>query len=167
MKPDKAGPEEKKFIVYIGEFDKYDENKEPICRNHNCRNKICKPFRKYCSKKCNKEFTKWYDSNFYWRKVRNSVLRRDNFTCQECGIRLRNKKKRFGKISQNWLECDHLIPKSSYYDFGYRFDSLENKVKTTMEFFHNKDNLRTLCYMCHKEITMAHRKQKWSTNTKE
>ncbi len=47
-----------KFIVYINEFDKYDENNEPICRNLNCNSKVCKPFRKYCSKKCNKEFFK-------------------------------------------------------------------------------------------------------------
>ncbi|MBA3976658.1 MAG: hypothetical protein H0X50_00490 [Nitrosopumilus sp.] len=148
-----------KFIVYINEFDKYDENSEPLCRNLNCNNKVCKPFRKYCSKKCNNEFNKWYNSNFYWRKVRNSVLKRDDFTCQICGIKL-HKKKRFNKTKQNWLECDHLVAKSHYYSFGYRFDSLENKVKTVMEFFHNKDNLRTLCYICHKEITIAHRKQK-------
>ncbi len=165
MKSDKIGPTNK-YIVYIKEFDKYDENSEPLCRNLNCNNKVCKPYRKYCSKKCNKEFTKWYNSNFYWRKVRNSVLKRDNFTCQVCGIKL-HKKKRFNKLVQNWLECDHLIPKSHYYSFGYRFDSLENKVKTVLEFFHNKDNLRTLCYTCHKEITIAHRKQKGLVSSTE
>ena len=148
-----------KNIVYIGEFDKYDITGKARCRNTGCNNLIRPPFRKYCSKKCNKEFNKWYNSNFYWRKVRNSVLKRDDFTCQICGIKLL-KKKRFNKTIHNWLECDHLVPKSLYYSLGYKFDSLENKVKTVMEFFHNKDNLRTLCYLCHKEITIAHRKQK-------
>ena len=57
-----------KFIVYINEFDKFDEKNEPICRNIDCKNKVCKPYRKYCSKKCNKEFSRWYNSNFYWRR---------------------------------------------------------------------------------------------------
>jgi 5-methylcytosine-specific restriction endonuclease McrA len=148
-----------KFIVYINEFDKYDENNEPICRNLNCTRRVCKPFRKYCSKKCNKDFSKWYNSNFYWSKVRNSVLKRDNFTCQICEIKL-HKKKRYNKVMKNWLECDHIIPKSYYYNFGYRFDTLENKIKTILEFYHNKDNLRTLCYKCHKEVTIKHKKTK-------
>jgi 5-methylcytosine-specific restriction endonuclease McrA len=148
-----------KFIVYINEFDKYDENNEPICRNLNCNRRVCKPFRKYCSKKCNKDFSKWYNSNFYWSKVRNSVLKRDNFTCQICEIKL-HKKKRYNKVMKNWLECDHIIPKSYYYNFGYRFDTLENKIKTILEFYHNKDNLRTLCYKCHKEVTIKHKKTK-------
>jgi 5-methylcytosine-specific restriction endonuclease McrA len=36
---------------------------------------------------------------------------------------------------------------------GYRFDSLENKVRTITEFLHNHDNLRTLCKECHKRVT--------------
>lgn len=150
-----------KFIVYINEFDKYDEKNESLCRNINCKNKISKPFRKYCSKRCNIEFTRWYNANFYWRRVRNSVLKRDNFTCQICEIKL-HKKKRYNKPKKNWLECDHIIPKSYYYSFGYRFDTLENKVKTILEFLHNKDNLRTLCYKCHREVTTRSLKQKKS-----
>ena len=149
------------FIVYINEFDKYNEINEPICRNLNCNNRVCKPFRKYCSKKCCKEFSRWYNSNFYWSRVRNSVLKRDDFTCQICEIKL-HKKKRYNKVKKNWLECDHIVPKSYYYSFGYRFDTLENKIKTILEFFHNKDNLRTLCYNCHKKVTINHRKQKGS-----
>jgi 5-methylcytosine-specific restriction endonuclease McrA len=148
-----------RFIVYINEFDKFNENNEPICRNIDCINKVCKPFRKYCSKKCNKAFSRWYNSNFYWSRVRSKVLKRDNFTCQICEIKL-DKKKRYNKLKKNWLECDHIVPKSYYYNFGYRFDTLENKIKTILEFFHNKDNLRTLCYNCHKEVTIKNRKQR-------
>ncbi|MBA3751059.1 MAG: hypothetical protein H0X03_09265 [Nitrosopumilus sp.] len=149
----------KKFIVYINEFDKFDENNEPVCRNNECIKKVCKPFRKYCSKKCSKEFSKWYNSNFYWSRVRSSVFKRDDFTCQICEIKL-HKRKRYNKLKQNWLECDHIVPKVYYYDFGYRFDTLENKIKTIIEFFHNKDNLRTLCYNCHKQVTLNNKRQK-------
>ena len=148
-----------RFIVYIKEFDKYDENNEPLCRNLNCISKVCKPYRKYCSKTCSKEFSRWYNTNFYWSRVRSKILKRDDFTCQICDITL-HKKKRYNKLKKNWLECDHIVPKSYYYDFGYRFDTLENKIKTTLEFFHNKDNLRTVCYKCHKEITLNHKKPK-------
>jgi 5-methylcytosine-specific restriction endonuclease McrA len=154
-------PKNQKFIVYINEFDKFDVNNEPICRNIDCKNKVCKPYRKYCSKKCNREFLRWYYSNFYWRRVRNSVLKRDDFTCQICQITL-HKKKRYNKLKKNWLECDHIIPKFYYHSFGYRFDTLENRIKTTLEFLHNKDNLRTLCYRCHREVTIKNIKQKKS-----
>ncbi len=149
-----------RFIVYIGEFDKYDENGDALCRNANCINKVNKPYRKYCSKKCNKEFSRWYLTNFYWSRVRSNVLKRDNFTCQLCGIKLQ-KRKRYNK-TQNWLECDHIVPKSYYLHLGYRFDTLENKVKTMLEFIHNKDNLRTVCYNCHKQVTVNDRKKRLS-----
>ncbi len=159
IKGKKSSAKAEKFILYIKEFDKFDENGSPVCRNNNCSNKVCKPFRKYCSKKCSKEFSKWYNSNFYWRNIRNSVLKRDDYTCQICGIKL-HKKKRFNKNKKNWLECDHIIPKSYFPYLGYSFDSFENKVKTMLEFLHNKNNLRTLCFICHKQVTANYRKHK-------
>jgi 5-methylcytosine-specific restriction endonuclease McrA len=145
-------PKISNFIVYIHEFDKFDESGNQKCRNHNCMKSVCKPFRKYCSKKCSIQFTKWYNANFYWRNIRNQVLKRDNYTCQICGIVL-HRKKRFNKPLKNWLECDHIIPKSYYYHLGYQFDTLDNKVKTILEFIHNGNNLRTLCYKCHKNLS--------------
>jgi len=148
-----------KFIVYINEFDRIDGEGNLKCRNNNCENLVCKPFRKYCSRKCSKDFTKWYNKNFYWRNIRNSILRRDDYTCQICGLKL-NKKKRHNKKIENWLECDHIIPKSYYSFLGYNFDTLENKVRTVLEFLHNENNLRTLCYQCHKEVTVNNFKTK-------
>ncbi|VFJ12549.1 HNH endonuclease [Candidatus Nitrosocosmicus franklandus] len=142
------------FIVYIREFDKIDEQGIQRCRNLKCMEPVCKPFKKYCSRKCSKEFTRWYNSNFYWRNVRNRVLRRDNFTCQICGIQLDRRKKK-NKSQKNWLECDHIIPKSYYYHLGYQFDTLDNKVRTILEFIHNGNNLRTLCYKCHKKQSVT------------
>ena len=147
------------LIVYINEFDRLDEDGTQKCRNKGCENFVCKPFRRYCSKKCSVEFTRWYNKNFYWRNVRNSILKRDNYTCQICGLKL-NKKKRHNKVIGNWLECDHIIPKSYYTFLGYNFDTLENKVKTVLEFLHNDNNLRTLCYKCHRKITLDNHRTK-------
>ncbi|ALI36809.1 hypothetical protein NMY3_02618 [Candidatus Nitrosocosmicus oleophilus] len=148
-----------RLVVYINEFDRLDEEGNQKCRNNNCEKFVCKPFRKYCSRKCSVEFTRWYNKNFYWRNIRNSILKRDNYTCQICGLKL-NKKKRHNKKIENWLECDHIIPKSYYTFLGYNFDTLENKVKTVLEFLHNDKNLRTLCYKCHKEVTLNNFKTK-------
>lgn len=142
------------FVVYIREFDKIDEHGIQRCRNHDCMEPVCKPFKKYCSKKCCKQFTKWYNSNFYWRNVRNRVLKRDNYTCQICRVQL-HKRKRYNKSLKNWLECDHIIPKSYFYHLGYQFDTLDNKIKTILEFVHNGNNLRTLCNRCHKKLSLT------------
>ncbi len=148
-----------RLIVYINEFDRLDEEGNQKCRNNDCGNLVCKPFRKYCSRKCSVEFTRWYNKNFYWRNIRNNILKRDNYTCQICGLKL-NKKKRHNKKIANWLECDHIIPKSYYTFLGYNFDTLEDKIKTVLEFLHNENNLRTLCYKCHKEVTVNNYKSK-------
>jgi 5-methylcytosine-specific restriction endonuclease McrA len=148
-----------RLIIYINEFDKFDEEGNQKCRNNDCKNLVCKPFRKYCCKKCSVEFTRWYNRNFYWRNIRNYILKRDNYTCQICGLKL-NKRKRHNKKIENWLECDHIIPKSYYTFLGYNFDTLENKIKTVLEFLHNENNLRTLCYKCHKEVTVNNFKSK-------
>ena len=61
-----------KMIVYIGEFDKFDGNGKLLCRNSSCVNYPKFPYRKYCSKKCNKDFEHWYYHNFYWERVRSA-----------------------------------------------------------------------------------------------
>ncbi len=148
-----------RLIVYINEFDRINNEGKQKCRNNDCENLVCKPFRKYCSRKCSVEFTRWYNKNFYWRNIRNSILKRDNYTCQICGLKL-NKRKKHNKKIENWLECDHIIPKSYYTFLGYNFDTLENKIKTVLEFLHNDNNLRTVCYKCHKKVTLNNFKTK-------
>src|SRR6476469_10216528 len=141
-----------KNIVYIGEFDKYDITRKAKCRNTGCNNLIRPPFRKYCSIKSNRQFERWYYHNFYWDRVRSDIFKRDNYTCQICSKRYPYTfRKKFAR--SRGLECDHIVPRSLYEKLGYRFDSLENKVKTIIEFLHNHDKLRTLCRECHKKVT--------------
>src|SRR5215211_1652155 len=114
-----------KKIVYIQEFDKYDKNGKLLCRNINCNKYPQSPYRKYCSKKCNKEFRHWYYHNFFWERIRSDVFKRDNYTCQIC------------------------------------------KNKTTLEFFHNHNNLRTLCQDCHRQVTSKYLSSKFQVKKKQ
>ncbi|TLX66983.1 MAG: HNH endonuclease [Thaumarchaeota archaeon] len=139
-------------IVYIREFDKFDSMGNSICRNTGCQNLVKYPFRKYCSKGCSKQFEKWYYHNFYWERVRSDIFKRDNYTCQICRKKYPyTYRKKFARSKR--LECDHIIPRSLYKELGFRFDSLDNKIKTITEFLHSHDNLRTLCKECHKGVT--------------
>jgi len=141
-----------KFIVYIQEFDKYDDNGKLLCRNPSCNSYPKLPYKKYCSKTCNKEFEHWYYHNFYWDRIRSDIFKRDNYSCQICKRRFPyTYRRRFAR--SNKLECDHIVPRSLYKQLGYQFDTLENKINVILEFFHNPDNLRTLCYTCHKSVT--------------
>ena len=87
-----------KLIVYINEFDRINKEGKQKCRNNDCENLVCKPFRKYCSRKCSMEFTRWYNKNFYWRNIRNSILKRDDYTCQICRLKLNKKKDTIRKL---------------------------------------------------------------------
>src|SRR5437867_4142712 len=113
-------------IVYIREFDKFDSMGNTICRNTGCQNLIKYPFRKYCSKECNKQFEKWYYHNFYWDRVRSDIFKRDNFTCQICRKKYPYTFRRKFARSRG-LECDHIVPRSLYkklvvlYFFFYLF----------------------------------------------
>ena len=141
-----------KMIVYIREFDKHDDNGKLLCRNTKCTNHPVLPYKKYCSKKCNQEFRRWYYHNFFWDRVRSDIFRRDEYTCQICKRAYRYNYRRKFVRSAN-LECDHIIPRSMYQRLGYKYDTLENKIKVTVEFFHNHNNLRTVCRECHKQVT--------------
>ena len=67
------------------------------------------------------------DDKFYWRKewhiARAHVLRRDNWTCKNCG--------HYGKHEKNKLRVDHIYPR-----------------KTHPELELVESNLRTLCSVC-------------------
>jgi 5-methylcytosine-specific restriction endonuclease McrA len=133
-----------KMIVYIQEFDKYDNSGKLLCRNTNCTNHPVLPYKKYCS----------------------DIFRRDGYTCQICKKEFLYKYRRKFVRSAN-LECDHIIPRSSYQQLGYKYDTLENKIKVTIEFFHNHSNLRTVCRDCHKQVTSTFLSNKFKKEGQE
>jgi len=60
----------------------------------------------------------------WWRKLRNEIYARDNWTCQLCGVKCNNKQ---GPLK---IQCDHKLPR-------------------IMGGTHDKSNLWTLCNRCH------------------
>src|SRR5918997_1547595 len=74
------------------------------------------------------EFRRWYYHNFFWERVRSDIFKRDKYTCQLCKRKFQYRYRRKFVRSAN-LECDHIIPRSMYQQMGYKYDTLENKIK--------------------------------------
>jgi len=66
---------------------------------------------------------------FLWNEIRYLILKRDNYTCQDCGLKCEN-----GENDGNHLEVHHIIPRS--------------KGGT-----HHPRNLKTVCDKCHHSYT--------------
>jgi len=69
-----------------------------------------------------------------YRLWRESVFKRDNYTCVWCGTRSGN-----GKAI--YLEAHHFIPREFRNDFSYSIEVLANYI--------------TLCPRCHRQIHLA------------
>lgn len=83
----------------LSEFNKRDENGDLLCRNFNeCNNPIKKPYHYYCSKDCQQKIIREAYSFLYFR---SDVLKRDNYTCQDCGAKYHY---------ENPIEAHHIVP---------------------------------------------------------
>jgi len=120
---------------------RYEQRNPPLFMQMNlwnkkcwCGKKIVKPRRKYC---CNDHADLWYWSiNTRWESFRDHVLRRDDFTCQECGYQpkmITNQQYHYRDDSN--LQADHII---AIVNGGMCFDL---------------ENVRTLCLDCHHKKT--------------
>ncbi len=105
-----CGEECQKAAARIRQYEKLGKSppKEKSIQCKNC-GKVFIAFdkasqRKYCSRKCYRDFhSKCNVKSSEWKR-RFEVFKRDNFTCQYCGS---NPKEDGVKI-----ECEHIIPKS-------------------------------------------------------
>jgi hypothetical protein len=119
----------------------------------------CKKSQKYCSRKCfevahsinmagknNPAYTNgssfnkrcWRGSN--WNKIRLEVYKRDNFTCQDCGIKCISKSSSTEETYNNIIQCHHIE--------NYKINH-NNKL----------NNLVTLCLRCHTNRHSPQRKE--------
>jgi 5-methylcytosine-specific restriction endonuclease McrA len=83
---------------------------------------------KYCSTRC-RDIAKAVQRMFTWSSVRESVLERDDYTCQSCGHVERP------PVTDGALHVDHI---QRVADSGHKWD---------------ESNLQTLCHGCHEAKT--------------
>ena len=111
----------------------------------NCGKKIEGSRKKsFCSTECRVDFNRWVTWNRGRGGYSTHILRRDNFTCQDCG-EIHRGMNEYGvelPVSDGELEVHHIEPVS---EGGQD----------------NPENLITLCKACHKE---RHRKLKNNSN---
>lgn len=86
-----------------------------------------------CSTECTETFWKEHDKSISWLGQRLKALRRDNYTCQDCGVKHAQTYtgKKLEYEIEGKLQVDHIIPVS------IGGDGLD------------LDNLQTLCIKCH------------------
>lgn len=117
-------------------FNRHDRAGREVCRNVECFELVKSPFVHYCSWKCKKAFERYHKMNFTWKGVRFKVFQRDHFKCVKCN-------------SGSRLECDHIKAVCLMREFGYT----KMNLNTYKNYVYSLNNLRTLCYDCHKKVT--------------
>jgi len=104
--------------------------------------------RSLCSEKCRREWLSWYrskqvgednhqwkggytdvDRGENWRLIRREALKRDDYSCQNCGVK--------HSETENWLTVHHIKP--------FRLFEKEEEAN-------RMDNLITLCPTCHGKV---------------
>jgi hypothetical protein len=87
----------------LSKFNKKDEKGNMLCRNFaECKNPVKKPYRYYCSKDCQQKIIHEAYSFEYFR---SDCLKRDNYTCQYCGV-----KADYSSFNSNIIEVHHILP---------------------------------------------------------
>ena len=100
----------------------------------NCEKPLQGRQQRYCSPECADAIYEKY----LWDNIKEKVFKRDNFTCQMCGLKPSESESHLYFENGDWhsLEVDHKIP---FAKGGS----------------HSLDNLQTLCKKCHKKKTIT------------
>lgn len=131
-----------------------EQSKCLVCKSDFLPNNRSGRIQKYCSRQCfetahkenmrgknnpayidGRNATRTYNVGEEWHKIRMRVYKRDNFTCQCCGVKCisKNKAMRTGEDTDKIIQCHHI----ESYDINQ-----DNSL----------DNLTTLCISCHRTI---------------
>jgi len=108
----------------------------------------------YCSERC-REIANAVQAMFLWDKVREKVLERDDYTCQECGLS-KSMQWRAYRQSQQMLDSWDPVPKAPTGGF-FHVDHIQRIADGGHEF--DESNLQTLCKHCHQEKTAAENRE--------
>ena len=100
---------------------------------HRCGIDLPKFKRKWCSEDC----ALLYARNHSWGFAREAAIKRDNSTCQRCGVKVVDS--HYGEDKSVWAEVNHIEPRNG---MGYE-PGCHNHQK----------NLETLCHPCHLKTT--------------
>ncbi len=111
------------------------------------------PYHYYCSREHKTLWEAKYSPPI-WASVRQEILKRDNHTCQICGVTEK-------ELSDTWLEAEQewqekwnagyrppYLKAINWYRYQLEVDHIK-PVKTYPDLEFNKGNLRTLCQPCH------------------
>lgn len=133
-------PKQKKFCLVCGNIFK-PKNKSGRIQSH-------------CSRKCfeishkqnmagdsnpsyidGRSYDTTYDAGADWKEIRMKVYKRDNYTCQKCGVKCVSKKRAMDDdtLTRRIIQCHHIKP----YEL-----SQDNSLS----------NLITLCIVCHRAV---------------
>ncbi len=82
----------------------------------------------------------------HWHKIREKIIKRDNETCQVCGMSRKRHKKQYDRD----LEVDHIKPRKEFVENG----------KLNYEEANKPSNLNTLCQFCHADVEYTRKELK-------
>jgi len=107
--------------------------------------------RKYC---CNSHASMWYfQFNGYWPTIRSMIIKRDNSTCQECGITLKQMLKKNRDIKEN--NYNARINKRTFFRCYVEFEVDHILAIILGGYCFDLENLRAVCNYCHKKKTKS------------
>ena len=152
-------------------FNKTDDQGNLLCRVRKCNRLTKFPYTYFCGKAHAQEFARWHFLHCTWIGVRLAVFKRDGYRCQKCGkfwdkkriIKLTKRNLRFFKFADvldvkgTDLECDHIQPVAQLVERSRIKKKINHSSKyllSTKKQLLSYDNLRTLCYKCHSDVTV-------------
>jgi len=117
----------------------FPQTQQGCCRV--CKEECPGRRRTYCSENC-KKIANATQKFFLWKTLRKKVLKRDNWTCQECG---ENKQ---DKIDHFKEEKPDLVERMGEPDFDHKFHADHIKPVSKGGKVFDMDNLQVLCEDC-------------------